>query len=79
MAVFCEDYEGTRDRYVAAGMPVASEFVVSFGAQICYIDARATMGHMIELYPESEIIRGMYARARHEAETWDGKQLIIPW
>jgi hypothetical protein len=37
------------------------------------------MGHMIELYPESEIIRGMYARARHESENWDGKQLIIPW
>lgn len=79
MAMFCEDYEGTRDRYVAAGMPVASEFTVSFGAQICYIDARATMGHMIELYPESEIIRGMYARARQESENWDGKQLIIPW
>ncbi len=79
MAMFCEDYVGTRDRYVAAGMPVASEFIVSFGAQICYIDARATMGHMIELYPESEIIRGMYARARDEAEHWDGKQLIIPW
>lgn len=79
MAMFCEDYVETRDRYVAAGMPVASEFRTSFGAQICYIDARERMGHMLELYPENEIIRGMFARTRREAARWDRAQLFMPW
>lgn len=78
-AVFADDYEATRDRFVAAGMPVASEFTVSFGAMICYLDARDTLGHMIELYPENDIIRGMYRQTREEAQAWDGRDLIVPW
>jgi len=79
VAVFADDYEAARDGYVARGMPVASEFTVPFGAQICYIDAREQLGHMIELYPENAIIRGMYEQARVAAQGWDGRQLIVPW
>ena len=84
VAVFCDDYEAQRDALVAAGYPVASEFTVPFGAQICYIDTRPLLGHFIELYPEHEIIRDMYARTRTEAENWpknEGHQgdLIRPW
>jgi len=79
VAMFCADYAAERDAFVAAGYPVASEFSVSFGAQICYIDARDTLGHMIELYPENAIIRDMYRQARDAAQNWDGKELIIPW
>lgn len=78
-AIFCEDYAETRDRLVAQGMPVASEFETAFGAKICYIDARERIGHMLELYPENAIIREMYARTRFEAAHWDGSQLIVPW
>ena len=79
VAMFCADYAAERDAFVAAGYPVASEFSVSFGAQICYIDARDTLGHMIELYPENAIIRNMYQQARDAAQNWDRKELIIPW
>lgn len=79
VALFCDDYEAERDRYVALGHEVASEFEVPFGAKICYIDARRTLGHMIELYPEHPVIRGMYAQTVREAQSWDGKTLIVPW
>ncbi len=79
VATFCEDYERDRDEFVAQGYRVASEFTTAFGAKICYIDARSTLGHMIELYPENTVIRGMYAQARREAETWNGAPLIVPW
>ncbi len=79
VAMFCDDYEAVRDGYVAMGYPVASEFTVSFGAKICYIDAREHLGHMIELYPESDIIREMYKLTREAPKTWDGKELILPW
>src|SRR5271154_3740064 len=56
VAFFSADYESDRDRMVAQGVPVASEFVTGFGAKICYCDARSSLGHMIEIYPEHEII-----------------------
>jgi hypothetical protein len=79
VAMFCDDYVARREAFRAAGCEVASEFTVSFGAQICYVDARASLGHMIELYPESDVIRGMYQQTRDAVRTWDGKELIIPW
>ncbi len=79
VATFSSDYERDRDGFVEQGYSVASEFTTDFGAKICYIDARASLGHMIELYPENAIIRGMYAQTRKEAETWNGNPLIVPW
>ncbi|MDI1295907.1 MAG: VOC family protein [bacterium] len=79
VAMFCADYAAERDRWVAAGYPVASEFTTGFGAQICYIDARPLLGHCIELYPEHPLIRGMYAQTAEEARHWDGRRLIVPW
>ena len=78
-AIFCADYAATRDTLIAQGMPLASEFETDFGTRICYIDACALMGHMLELYPENAIIREMYARTRFETDHWDGSRLIVPW
>jgi Glyoxalase/Bleomycin resistance protein/Dioxygenase superfamily len=78
-AVFCANYREQRDEFVAQGCPVASEFTVSWGAQICYIDARHIVGHMIELYPEDAILRDLYRQSRDAAREWNGKDLIVPW
>lgn len=78
-AIFCADYERTRDDWAAAGAPVASEFQTAFGAKICYVDARRDHGHMVELYPEHPVIRAMYREAREAAARWDGRELIVPW
>lgn len=78
-AIFSEDYYRDRDRMIAAGMPLVSEFTVPFGATICYLDARNTLGHMIELYPENAVIRDMYRQASDAARSWDGRNLIVPW
>ena len=79
VAMFCDDYESQRDARVMAGHPVASEFTLAWGVQICYIDARRELGHMIELYPEDAVIRDMYRQARDAASGWDGSKLVIPW
>jgi hypothetical protein len=78
VAVFTHDYDKERDAFVAAGYPVASEFT-ALGKQICYIDARDPLGHMIELYPPHKTIRAMYQKTRDAAAAWDGSELIIPW
>jgi hypothetical protein len=79
VALFCDDYAYQRDAWVTAGSPVASEFILAWGAQICYIDARRELGHMIELYPQDPIILDMYRQARDAASGWDGSKLVIPW
>lgn len=80
IALFCADYEGERDSWVAAGHAVASEFTLPWGPKVCYIDARREFGHMIELYPEDTIIRGMYRQASDAAAGWtDEAPLIMPW
>lgn len=78
VAIFCEDYEKQRDAFVAEGWPVASEFS-TIGKTFCYIDARDPLGHMIELYPPSDIVRRMYQVTRDAARDWDGGDLIVPW
>ncbi len=78
-AMFCRDYEGERNAFVAAGYPVASEFTVSFGARICYVDTRPILGHMMELYPPHPRIHAMYSRTRQVSENWDGRDLMVPW
>lgn len=78
VAVFANDYEADRDHLVSLGMPVASEFTIMGGLRICYIDARETLGHMIELYPESEILRALYRRTREVSGNWSSGQLILP-
>ncbi len=78
-AHFCTDYVAERDRLVEAGFPVASEFTMIFGAKICYIDTRAALGHMIELYPDHAVIRDMFAQARDAAQGWDGTGLMRPF
>lgn len=79
VAVFASDYAAERDRLVRLGMPVASEFTIFEATRVCYIDARATLGHMIELYPEDRALRALYRRTREAADGWDRKQLIIPF
>ncbi|MFA7586987.1 MAG: hypothetical protein WCY11_12475, partial [Novosphingobium sp.] len=80
VGMFSDRYEETRDDFVAAGYPVASEFTIAaLDARICYLDTRPLNGHMVELYAENPGIRAMYAQARTAAEAWDGKDLIVPW
>ena len=78
VAVFANDYEADRDRLVSLGMPVASEFTIMGGLRICYLDARDSLGHMIELYPESEALRALYRRTREVSGDWSRGQLILP-
>lgn len=79
-AMFCADYARDRDALIAAGLPLVSEFTLPF-ATICYLDARASHGHMIELYPESAVIRDMYRQARDAAQDRADRDRgrIVPW
>jgi hypothetical protein len=78
VAMFCDDFVAACDHFVGMGCALASEACLLPGIRVGFIDARAAIGHMIELYPESEIIRGVFRQIRDAAGVWDGKNLIIP-
>jgi hypothetical protein len=40
------------------------------------MDARATIGAMVELYPDTDGIRGLYDTVRDIHKGWDGKKLV---
>lgn len=79
IAYFTADHDAERARLIAMGFPVASEFSISLGGSVSYIDTRATLGHMIELYPENEGIRDRYRITKAAPARWDGRRLLIPW
>ena len=46
------------------------------GTRFAFVDATASLGHMIELYEASEGLTGFYAMVRAAAQNWDGSDVI---
>lgn len=78
VAAFSVDYEAELQMYADLGYEVVMEMAVH-NDRISYIDTRSTAGHMLELYPDSDILRGIYAQVRKAAQEWDGKELLVPF
>lgn len=77
VAIMPKDYRGTVDRFVAMGYPVATELRTRSGRGASFMDTRPLMGHMVEIYPVSEGVLGLYRRVAEEAARWDGRTLEI--
>jgi hypothetical protein len=78
VAMFCDDFVAACNHFGGLGYPLLSEACLLPGIKVGFIDARKATGHMIELYPEHEIIRGVFRQIRNAADNWDGKSLIVP-
>lgn len=77
VAIMPEDYRATVDRFVAMGYPVATELRTRSGRGASFVDTRPMMGHMVEIYPVSDGVLGLYRRVAEEAARWDGRTLKI--
>jgi hypothetical protein len=75
VAILCEDHEAAYRQYVDAGMVSATEFG-SGEHKIAYMDARAAIGSMIELYPDIDGIRMLFDTVRNIGKGWDGRNLV---
>lgn len=78
VAAFAVDYAAELRAFAEQGYEVVMEMGVG-DARISYIDTRSTAGHMVELYPDSDALRGIYDRVRNASGEWDGKDLMIPF
>jgi hypothetical protein len=59
------------------GMPLVTRCGLrSSDTDFAFIDARKTLGHMIEIYPTSEGLRGFYQMVRDASLGWDGRDPV---
>jgi hypothetical protein len=80
-AHICDEgqYENIRDGFVASGFPIASEFTVGGGHEVCFIDTRSAFNHMLELYSDGVFERAMYQIVRERAENWNKRDIFVDW
>ena len=75
MAAFVDDVDAEIARYAAAGAELAYDGY--FGdVRIGYVDTRAQMGFMIELFDHRPGMDALFARVAQAAQDWDGRDPV---
>ena len=77
VAVIPDDYDELVAAYAEQGFPVVTELRTASGRGAAYIDTRAMLGHMVEIYVISDSLTALYRDVAAAAKNWDGKQLKI--
>ena len=75
VAIMVADLDAAFAHFEAAGMPVVTRCGLREPGTVdfAFVDARATLGHMIELYPASPRLHAFYEHVRASAALWDGQ------
>jgi catechol 2,3-dioxygenase-like lactoylglutathione lyase family enzyme len=60
----------------ASGWPEVLLATTAGGQRFAFHDARATLGHLVELYEPSPRLRAFYAMVRAAANGWDGTEPV---
>ncbi len=75
-ACFVDDLDAAIARYERHGLPLAQISEGENGMRFAFVDASASLGHMIELYAAGSGIEEFYDMVRAASENWDGEQPI---
>jgi hypothetical protein len=76
MAIWVDDLDTAIADFGAQDMPLAQLSEVTSGTRYAFVDATASLGHMLELYEPSEQLTGFYDMVRNAAKDWDGSDPI---
>lgn len=76
VATFVDDVAEAIAAYARHGMPLAARAETLTGTEFAFIDATATLGHMIEIYVPNQGLRGFYDFVRDAASGWDGSDPV---
>jgi len=71
LAFIVPDLDEATARFASLGMELAMSASTS-ATRFHFVDAVATMGHMIELYQRTDRVEGFYSMVRDAAEGWRG-------
>ncbi|WP_285712649.1 VOC family protein [Erythrobacter oryzae] len=75
-ALFVDDLEAAIARFASVGAPLAQLSVTQGGTAFAFVETRASLGHMLELYEPTEQLTAFYDFVAAAAQGWDGKDLI---
>ena len=75
-ALFVDDLAIAIGRFSADGMPLAQLSVTAGGTAFAFMDANASLGHMLELYEPTPQLTGFYDFVAEAAKGWDGSDLL---
>jgi catechol 2,3-dioxygenase-like lactoylglutathione lyase family enzyme len=76
LAFMVPDLRAATQRCVALGWPEVLFARTTGGQEFAFCDARATLGHLVELYEPSPRLTGFYAMVRAAAAGWDGTSVV---
>ncbi len=77
VAVVPDDYDRLIAEYAASGFPLAGEMRTASGRGAAFVDTRAMLGHMTEVYLPSEGLEAVYREVAAAAASWDRRALTI--
>ena len=75
-ALFVDDLEAEIARFAAEGAPLAQLSVTTGGTAFAFVDTRASLGHMLELYEPTAQLTGFYDFVAAAAQGWNGRDLV---
>lgn len=75
-ALFVDHLQGEIARFESEGAPLAQLSVTQTGTAFAFVDARAELGQMLELYEPTSQLTGFYDFVAQAAKGWDGRDLI---
>ncbi|RGP41744.1 hypothetical protein BPTFM16_02052 [Altererythrobacter insulae] len=76
MAIWVESLEQAIADFSAQDISLVQLSKVASGTRYAFVDARKTMGHMLELYEPTEQLTDFYQMVRQASKDWDGSEPV---
>jgi len=77
VALFPDDYETMVAHYNHLGHSTATELITGEGRGAAFIDTRAVLGHMVEIYRPNDSLVRFYEQIEEASLNWDRRALAI--
>ena len=79
VATFVESIDEEQRRLTEIGWPAVMTAETASGMRYAFHDARAELGHLLEVYEPSAGVRALYAMVAEAASGWDGSDPVREW
>lgn len=79
VATFVASIDDEQRRLVELGWPPVMTAETSSGLRYAFHDARAQLGHLLEVYEPSAGVRRLYAHVAAAATGWNGRDPVREW
>ena len=76
VAMFVDSLDDDRQRLEGAGLSCLMEATTPSGLRFAFLDGRAQLGHLVEIYEPADSVLRLYSAVREAAVGWDGNDPV---